>query len=65
MGWRLGLPARVADELPDSFIEKIRAAVKAHGEDKLLLGEVWEDATTKEAFGQRRTYLRGATASML
>ena len=49
----------MADELPDSFIEKIRAAVKAHGEDKLLLGEVWEDATTKEAFGQRRTYLRG------
>ena len=39
--------------------KKIRAAVKAHGEDKLLLGEVWEDATTKEAFGQRRTYLRG------
>ena len=28
-------------------------------EDKLLLGEVWEDATTKEAFGRRRTYLRG------
>ncbi len=54
-----GFRLDVADELPDSFIEKIRAAVKAHGEDKLLLGEVWEDATTKEAFGQRRTYLRG------
>ena len=38
---------------------KIRAAVKAHGEDKLLIGEVWEDATTKEAFDHRRTYLRG------
>ena len=49
----------VADELPDEFIEKIRQAVKSHGEDKLLIGEVWEDATTKEAFGQRRTYLRG------
>ena len=54
-GWRLD----VADELPDDFIEKIRAAVKAHGEDKLLIGEVWEDATTKEAFDHRRTYLRG------
>ena len=54
-----GFRLDVADELPDDFIEKIRAAVKAHGEDKLLLGEVWEDATTKEAFGQRRTYLRG------
>jgi len=29
------------------------------GEDKLLIGEVWEDATTKEAFDHRRTYLRG------
>ncbi|MGN0975850.1 MAG: glycoside hydrolase family 13 protein [Gemmiger sp.] len=54
-----GFRLDVADELPDEFIEKIRAAVKAHGEDKLLIGEVWEDATTKEAFGQRRTYLRG------
>ena len=53
-----GFRLDVADELPDDFIEKIRAAVKSHGEDKLLLGEVWEDATTKEAFG-RRTYLRG------
>ena len=49
----------VADELPDAFIERIRQAVKAHGEDKLLIGEVWEDATTKEAFGRRRTYLHG------
>ena len=54
-----GFRLDVADELPDFFIERIRQAVKAHGEDKLLLGEVWEDATTKEAFGQRRTYLRG------
>lgn len=49
----------MADELPDAFIELHRQAVKAHGEDKLLIGEVWEDATTKEAFGRRRTYLRG------
>lgn len=54
-----GFRLDVADELPDTFIERIRQAVKAHGEDKLLIGEVWEDATTKEAFGQRRTYLRG------
>lgn len=54
-----GFRLDVADELPDDFIEKIRLAVKAHGEDKLLIGEVWEDATTKEGFGRRRTYLRG------
>src|SRR5699024_3029309 len=54
-----GFRLDVADELPDTFIEKIRAAVKAHGEDKLLIGEVWEDATTKYGYGQRRTYLLG------
>ena len=54
-----GFRLDVADELPDFFIERIRQAVKAHGADKLLLGEVWEDATTKEAYGVRRTYLLG------
>ena len=54
-GWRLD----VADELPDDFIEKIRAAVKRVSPEKFLLGEVWEDATTKYGFGQRRTYLLG------
>ena len=49
----------MADELPDDFIEAIRAAVKRHGEDKYLLGEVWEDATTKFSYGARRTYLLG------
>lgn len=54
-----GFRLDVADELPDSFIEELRQAVKAHGEDKLLLGEVWEDATTKIAYDHRRTYLMG------
>ena len=54
-----GFRLDVADELPDSFIRDIRKAVKAHGEDKFLLGEVWEDATTKIAYGERRTYLLG------
>ncbi len=54
-----GFRLDVADELPDDFIEKIRAAVKRVSPDKFLLGEVWEDATTKFGFGQRRTYLLG------
>ena len=54
-GFRLG----VADELPDEFIEKVRTAVKRVGPDKFLLGEVWEDATTKFGFDKRRTYLLG------
>ena len=54
-----GFRLDVADELPDDFIEKIRAAVKRVSSEKFLLGEVWEDATTKYGFGQRRTYLLG------
>ena len=54
-----GFRLDVADELPDDFIEKIRAAVKRVSPEKFLLGEVWEDATTKFAYGQRRRYLLG------
>ncbi len=54
-GWRLD----VADELPDSFLDKIRLAVKAEGKENYLLGEVWEDATNKISYGYRRRFLRG------
>lgn len=54
-GWRLD----VADELPDEFLDNIRRAVKDEGEDNLLLGEVWEDATNKISYGKRRRFLRG------
>ena len=54
-GYRLD----VADELPDSFIEKIRATVKSADPDALVIGEVWEDASNKIAYGQRRRYLQG------
>lgn len=55
-GWRLD----VADELPDSFLDRIRNAVKAEREDAYILGEVWEDATNKISYGARRRFLRGA-----
>ncbi len=54
-----GFRLDVADELPDDFIEEIRLAVKNCGEDKVLIGEVWEDATNKVSYGQKRTYLLG------
>ncbi len=54
-GWRID----VADELPDSFLEKIRTAMKAENPDSYLLGEVWEDATTKISYGARRKFLLG------
>ncbi len=54
-GWRLD----VADELPDEFIDNLNRAVKAKGDDKVIYGEVWEDATNKESYGVRRRYLVG------
>ena len=54
-GWRLD----VADELPDEFIDKIRAVVKKKDREAFLLGEVWEDATNKISYGVRRRFLRG------
>ena len=55
-GWRLD----VADELPDSFIRKIRDAEHAEKDDALLLGEVWEDASNKISYNTLREYLLGS-----
>ncbi|WEV45039.1 glycoside hydrolase family 13 protein [Streptococcaceae bacterium ESL0687] len=53
-GWRLD----VADELPDFFIEGIRKSLDAY-EDKVLIGEVWEDASRKISYGVKRKYILG------
>jgi cyclomaltodextrinase / maltogenic alpha-amylase / neopullulanase len=55
-----GIRLDVADELPDEFIEQLRIAVKRHGSDKMLLGEVWEDASNKISGGGRRRYFCGS-----
>ncbi len=54
-GWRLD----VADELPDEFIDKIRERIEVVKPGALLLGEVWEDASNKKAYGVRRKYILG------
>lgn len=54
-GWRFD----VADELTDGFLCKARAAIKAERPDAYLLGEVWEDASTKISYGARRKFLLG------
>ena len=54
-GWRLD----VADELPDDFIEEIRAVMDQEKPDSFLLGEVWEDGSNKIAYSRRRRYLLG------
>ncbi|MBR3768796.1 MAG: glycoside hydrolase family 13 protein [Clostridia bacterium] len=55
-----GIRLDVADELPDGFLDKVHDAVKRNGEDKYLLGEVWEDATNKISHGGRRRFLLGS-----
>ena len=55
-GWRLD----VADELPDPFLDNLTAAAKGKDPDALVLGEVWEDASNKTAYGVRRRYLLGS-----
>ena len=53
--WRLD----VADELPDEFIQYLRTRVKANDPEGVLLGEVWEEASNKQAYGKRRKYVDG------
>lgn len=53
-GWRLD----VVDELSSAFVEKIRASCKKHG-DIAVIGEVWEDASTKISYGEKRKYFLG------
>ena len=51
-----GFRMDVADELPDEFLKLLRSRLKELKPDALLLGEVWEDASNKVAYGCRRRY---------
>ena len=55
-GWRLD----VADELSNDFLDILRDTVKnvSNGEG-IIIGEVWENAADKIAYGKRRRYFRG------
>lgn len=54
-----GFRLDVADELPDAVLELIRRVVKEEDEANIVLGEVWEDPTTKRSYGVRRRYALG------
>ena len=54
-GWRLD----VADELDNTFLTELRQAVRKCNPEAVIIGEVWEDATDKVSYGERREYLRG------
>ena len=54
--WRLD----VADELPDPFLDELCDRVKRITDGRgVVLGEVWENAADKIAYGKRRRYFRG------
>lgn len=53
-GWRLD----VADELDLGFLRQIRRLLDQYPA-RVLIGEVWEDASHKVAYGVRRPYLMG------
>jgi len=51
-GWRLD----VVDELPDDFLYPLCNTVREIDPEAYIVGEVWEDASHKIAYGVRRRY---------
>ena len=56
-----GFRLDVADELPNEFLDLLKKRIRQIRPDALLLGEVWEDASNKEAYGVRRRYFVDGT----
>ncbi|MBR4872522.1 MAG: hypothetical protein IKV00_01670, partial [Clostridia bacterium] len=55
-GWRLD----VVDEVPDAFLDELCARVRENTDGQgIVIGEVWENAADKIAYGKRRRYFRG------
>lgn len=54
-GWRLD----VVDELPIDFTDLLCKSIKKADKETLIIGEVWEDASTKISYTQMRPYLLG------
>ena len=51
-----GFRLDVADELPTEFLSILKTHLRKLRPDALLLGEVWEDASNKRAYGISRRY---------
>ena len=51
-GWRLD----VADELSNEFLDEFSGGIRKIREDSVIIGEVWENAADKIAYGKRRRY---------
>lgn len=55
LGWRLD----VVDELPIDFTTDLCKKIKSVNPDCSIIGEVWEDASTKVAYSEWRPYFMG------
>lgn len=51
-----GVRLDVVDEITDKFVQKIRDKVESYDKNNVVLGEVWEDASTKISYSVRRNY---------
>ncbi len=51
-----GIRLDVVDELTDEFTKKISDKILSYGSDHIVMGEVWEDASTKISYSSRRKY---------
>lgn len=56
-GWRID----VADELPMDYLREMRKSAREAKPDAALIGEVWEDASSKISYGEMRCYCLGDT----
>ncbi len=54
-----GLRLDVVDELPDDLVSDIKDRLAKSRPDAVLIGEVWEDASHKVAYGVRKRYYTG------
>ena len=51
-----GVRLDVVDEISDKFTKKLSNKIKSFGKDMVIMGEVWEDASTKISYSKRRKY---------
>ncbi len=54
-----GFRLDVVDEYSNEFTHEICASVKKYDPRACIIGEVWEDASTKVAYGEEKDYFRG------
>jgi len=55
----LGFRLDVVDEIGHNFLTKICESIRSEKDNALIIGEVWEDASTKIAYSKRRGYFLG------